>query len=301
MSNGELVSVLPKPRQVRVAAALIAVPALLAVLVLLRGLAEGWFTNPLGLVGGAISASALAAGVSTLRLRQGAPRTGRTTAILCTINLVAMGALGAVGGVLALSSSAETGDHRGVGAIGMTIFTMVAVVGLTLAAVNTVALHLLTAAPAARWFEGEASPKDAAADPTPLAGRALPAVLIASGAASLLYLAVIRGTEILESPARLPMSVTDPGYLGAYAGILVGALTPWVVRGVRAARTVATVAAMLAAVIWCLFTISGLISLPAGTEPGALVGSILLAAADLAVVVLLTRAEPVPAHDDATN
>ncbi|MEV0648551.1 hypothetical protein AB0I28_25140 [Phytomonospora sp. NPDC050363] len=290
-------SVLPKPREVRLATALLAVPACLAALVLLRGLVAGWFTNSLGLATAALAGSALAAGVTTLMFRQGRPAPRRTATTLATINLAAMAAIGAIGAVLAFTRAGQE-DRHGLAAIGVIVFGLVSVVGAAVAIMNAVALRMLRSGPAYAWFEGEAPAEEEPAVTGPLPGRPLPVLMLATGAASVLFLLVVRGPDLIERPWLILTSITDPGYLGAYAGILVAALTSWVIRGVRAARKTAMVAAVFSAVIWTLFTLSGLISLTSGRALGEFAGSVVLAAASFAVIVMLARAAPLPAHDD---
>ncbi|HEY1174894.1 MAG TPA: hypothetical protein VGF17_01960, partial [Phytomonospora sp.] len=119
---------------------------------------------------------------------------------------------------------------------------------------------------------------------------ALVVLMGAAGAGGFVFLLASAGLGGLAS-------VVDGESLGACASVCAGILAVPLLRGTAGKlRTVAIIAASFGAFVWALLTI---LTLFGGTPLLGLV-ALVFTAAHIAMIVLLSRTDPLPAHDDAT-
>lgn len=284
MSNGVLVSAAPRPRQVVVATALIAVPAFVAVLILINQ------ASVLGRGGGqtllllCLAFPALAAGILAVGFAPGRDGLRRAALVLCYVSATLTGGVAVVSTVLAVTSAGRDrgGPWDGVLA---SILTAAALIGAFFAVINGLAVRMLRSRQTLDWFAGGHGAGTGDWRPSPV----LPLLMGACGVGGVVFVAVSlgRGTSPLNSQS-----------FGAYASICAGIIAVPFLRGAAARlRTVAIIAASFGAFLWGLLALLGLI----GGSPVYGLVAFLFTAAHIAMIVLLTRAEPLTAHGDTSG
>ncbi|GIG70403.1 hypothetical protein [Phytomonospora endophytica] len=286
MSNGELVSVAPRPRQVIVATTLIAVPAFVAVLILLNqaGRLGGYGGGNLLLL--CLALPALATGILAVGFAPGRDGLRRAALVLCSVSAILTGGVAVVSTVLAVTNLGRdrTGPWSG---LLTAILTAAALVGAFFAVVNGLAIRMLRTRQALDWFAAEHD--DEAEEWRP--SRALLVLMGAAGAGGVIFLLATAGIGGLAS-------VADSESLGACASVCAGILALPLLRGTAGKlRTAAIITGSFGAFVWALLT---LLTLFGGTPLLGLV-ALTFTAAHIAMIVLLARTEPLPAHDDTSG
>jgi len=283
MSNGVLVSAAPRPRQVIVATALIAVPAFVAVLILINQ------APVLGRGGGqtllllCLAFPALAAGILAIGFAPGRDGLRRAALVLCYISATLIGGVAVVSTVLAVT--AVTSGERDRSGVLAAILTAAALIGAVFAVINGLAVRMLRSRQALDWFADEHAAGAGDWRPPP----ALPLLMGVCGLGGVVFVVVSIG---------LGSSLLDSESLGAYASVCAGILAVPLLRGGAAKlRTVAIIAASFGAFLWGLLALLGLL----GGAPVYGLVAFLFTAAHIAMIVLLARTEPLAAHGDTSG
>lgn len=284
MSNGVLVSAAPRPRQVIVATALIAVPAFVAVLILINQapvLGRGGGSTLLLLC---LAFPALAAGILAVGFAPGRDGLRRSALVLCYISATLTGGVAVVSTVLAVTSVGR--DRSGpLSGVLTAILTAAALIGAFFAVVNGLAVRMLRSRQALDWFANGHGADTGDWRPSPV----LPLLMGACGVGGVLFVVVSlgQGTSLLDSQS-----------FGAYASVCAGILAvPFLRGGAAKLRTVAIIAVSFGAFLWGLLALLGLM----GGSPVYGLVAFVFAAVHVAMIVLLARAEPLTAHGDTSG
>lgn len=287
MSNGELVSAAPRPRQVIVATALMAVPAFVAVLILLNqaGRLGGYGGGNLLLL--VLALPALAAGVLTIGFAPGRDGLRRAAVVLCYISAILTGGVAVVSAVLAVTNLGRDRSGPWSGLL-TAILTAAALVGAFFAVVNGLAVRMLRSRQALDWFTEPGRPAGAG-DWRP--SQRLLALMAACGAGGVVFLLATTDWGRIGS-------VLNGESLGACASVCAGILAVPLLRGSTGKlRTAAIITVAFGAFVWSLLS---LLTLTGGSPLLGLVAAG-FTVAHIAMIVLLSRADPLPAHDAPTG